>query len=258
MMRRNGAASRLGPTSAEVVHADFDDAGSIRAALHGVRAAYLVTPSSPEAEGQQVRFAELAAEAGVEQLVKLSQFAAAEDPPVRFLRYRAAAEWHIRELGIDHTFLRPNLFFQGFLSFAALIAKEGRFFAPVGDARVSSVDARDIAAVAAACLTEPGHLGKTYTVTGPEAITHAEIGGAIAGATGREVAFAEIPPEAFAAALRGTGMPGWRVEGLVEDYAHDARGEASEVFPTVRSLTGREPRGVATFARDHAGTFVRQ
>jgi uncharacterized protein YbjT (DUF2867 family) len=78
MVRRDGDATRLVPTSAEVVKADFDDAGSIRAALRGVRAAYLVTPSSPDAESQQIRFAELAAEAGVEHLVKLSQFAADE------------------------------------------------------------------------------------------------------------------------------------------------------------------------------------
>lgn len=258
MVRRDGDAARIGRTSAEVVKADFDDANSIRAALRGVQAAYLVTPSSPDAEAQQVRFAELAAEAGVEHLVKLSQFAADEDSPVRFLRYHAEVERRIRELGVGYTFLRPNLFFQGFLAFAAMIAKEGRFFAPIGDARVSVVDVRDIAAVAMTCHLEPGHFGKTYTVTGPETITHAEIARAIAEATGREVAFAEIPPVAFAAALTSVGMPAWQVEGLIEDYAHYARGEASEVFPTVCDLTGRQPRDVATFSRDHSDAFGRR
>src|SRR3954464_7365985 len=76
MIRRDRDAARLGLTPAAVVVADFDDPGSIRAALRGVHGVYLVTPSSHEAEWQQVRFAELAAEAGVEHLVKLSQFAA--------------------------------------------------------------------------------------------------------------------------------------------------------------------------------------
>lgn len=255
MVRRDGDSARLGPTSAEVVKADFDDADSIRAALRGVQSAYLVTPSSPDAEAQQIRFAELAAEAGVEHLIKLSQFAADENSPVRFLRYHAAVERHIRDLGIGYTFLRPNLFFQGFLAFAAMIAKGGRFFAPIGEARVSAVDVRDIAAVAAACLTGPGHLGKIYTVTGPQAVTHGDIARAMSEATGREITFAEIPPEAFAAALSGFGMPGWQTDGLVEDYAHYARGEASEVFTTVRDLTGRESRDVQQFARDHAAEF---
>ena len=119
-----------------------------------------------------MRFAELAAAAGVEQLVKLSQFAASEASPVRFLRYHAAVERRIRELGIGYTFLRPNLYLQGFMAFQATIANQGRFFAPIGDARISAVDVRDIALVAAAVLTQPGHLGKTYTITGPAAVTH--------------------------------------------------------------------------------------
>jgi uncharacterized protein YbjT (DUF2867 family) len=255
MLRRKGDVSRLGPTTATPVAADFDDADSLRAALSGVRSAYLVTPSSPEAEAQQVRFAEAAAEAGVGHLVKLSQFAADESSPVRFLRYHAAVERRIRDLGIGYTFLRPNLFFQGFLAFRTTIAKEGRLFAPIGDARVSAVDVRDIASVAAAALTEPGHLGQTYTITGPEAISHHDVARAISGAIGRDVRFVDVPPEAFAAALRGVGVPPWQADGLVEDYAHYARGEAAEVSLTVRDLTGEGPWDIAGFARDHAREF---
>jgi uncharacterized protein YbjT (DUF2867 family) len=246
---------RLGNTSASLVIADFDDADSIAAALEGVDSAYLVTPSSSDAEAQQIRFAELAAAANVKHLVKLSQLAADEASPVRFLRYHAVVERRIRELGIDYTFLRPNLYFQGFLAFQALIANDGRFFAPIGDARVSAVDVRDIALVAAAALTQPGHIGKTYTITGPAAVTHAEIAHAIAEAIGRQVTFVDVPPEVFSDALIRFGVPPWQVDGLVEDYAHYARGEASEVHPTVREITGTEPRDVMTFARDYAGAF---
>ncbi len=175
--------------------------------------------------------------------------------PVRFLRYHAAVEGRIRDLGIGYTFLRPNLFLQGFLAFRTAIAKEGRFFAPIGDARVSAVDVRDIASVAAAALTEPGHLGKTYTITGPEAISHHDVARAISGAIGRDVRFVDVPPEAFAAALRGIGVPPWQADGLVEDYAHYARGERVGVTPTVRELTGEGPRDIAGFARDRARAF---
>lgn len=255
MVRHERARSRLEKTTASIVIGNFDDEGSIRTALDGVESAYLVTPSSSEAEAQQIRFAELAAEAGLKHLVKLSQFAADEDSPVRFLRYHAAVERRIRELGIGYTFLRPNLFFQGFLAFASVIAKQGQFFAPIGDAGVSAVDVRDIAAVAATALTEPGHLGQTHTITGPAAVTHPEIAKAISGAIGHEVTFVDVPPAAFADALRQFGVPPWQVDGLVEDYAHYARGEAAEVHPTVRDVTGTQARNVAAFARDHAEVF---
>ena len=173
---------------------------------------------------------------------------------MRFLRYHAAVERRIRELGIGATILAPNLFLQGMLAMAGPI-REGRLFAPIGDARVSAVDVRDIAAVAAAVLTGPGHEGATYTITGPAALTHAEIAAALGEATGRPVAFVDIPPAAFAAQLRGV-LPDWQAEGLLEDYAHYARGEAAAVLPTVRDVTGRAPRTVAEFARDHKAAFM--
>jgi uncharacterized protein YbjT (DUF2867 family) len=256
MIRHEHDIARLGSKSASIVIGDFDDANTVAAALDGVDSAYLVTPSSIKAEEQQLRFAELATAAKVKHLVKLSQFAADEASPVRFLRYHATVERRIRELGLGYTFLRPNLYFQGFLAFQSMIANVSRFSAPIGDARVSAVDVRDIAQVAAVALTEPGHVGKTYTITGPAAVSHAEIAHAIGEAIGRKVTFVDVSPEDFSGALRKLGVPTWQIDGLVEDYAHYARGEAAEVHSTVREVTGREPREVAVFARDYASAFT--
>jgi uncharacterized protein YbjT (DUF2867 family) len=250
-----GDASRAQPGTTAAV-ADFDDPDALAAALTGIDRAYLVTPSSERAEEQQLRFVELAAAAGVGHLVKLSQFAADEASPVRFLRYHAAVERRIRELGIGYTFLQPNLYFQGLLAMAGSIRSEDRFYAAIGDARVSAVDVRDIAAVAAVALTEPGHIGRTYPITGPAAVTHSEIAAAIGTAVGREITFVDTPPADFGAALSGV-LPPWQVAGLLEDYAHYARGEAAAVYPTVEEVTGVAPRDIATFARDHAAAFTR-
>jgi uncharacterized protein YbjT (DUF2867 family) len=254
MVRSAAAGAQLAGRTVEVVVADFDDPESISAALAGVERAYLVTPSSEGAQGQQERFVELAVKAGVQQLVKLSQLAADEGSPVRFLRYHAAVERRVREVGIGFTFLRPNLYFQGLFALSGPIRDQGVLPAPIGDARVSAVDVRDIAAVAAAALTEPEHMGATYTITGPAAITHAEIADAIAVATGRPVTFVDVPPDAFAESVRGM-LPDWQIEGLLEDYAHYSRGEAAEVLPTVAEVTGHAPRTVTDFARENAQAF---
>jgi uncharacterized protein YbjT (DUF2867 family) len=255
MVRRAADATRVGATLESAVVADFDDPDSLIEAVRGVSRAYLVTPSSEAAEAQQTRFAEIAADVGVEVLVKLSQYAADEASPVRFLRYHAAVERRIRELGLGFTFLRPNLYFQGLLAFSGSIAADGRFFAPIGDARISAVDIRDIADVAAAALTEQGHAGQTYTITGPAAITHDEIAAALGRATGRDITFVDVPPAAFADGL-GDMLPRWQVDGLVEDYAHYARGEAETIHATVAEVTGHEPRNIDQFARDYADAFV--
>ena len=244
------------PQGVETVVADFDGQASLRAALEGVGGAYLVTPSSERAEEQQRRFADLAAQAGIRHLVVLSQLGADVQSPVRFLRYHGAVEQHVRHLGIPWTFLRPNLFFQGLLGFARTITGDGRFYAPIGDARVSAVDVRDIAAVAAVTLTEAGHESATYTVTGPAAITHAEIAAALSAALGHHVSFIDVPPEAFAGSLQGI-LPPWQVEGLLEDYAAYRRGEAASVTETVAEITGRPAIDVQRFARDYAPAFTR-
>jgi uncharacterized protein YbjT (DUF2867 family) len=253
MVRRDADRDRL-PAGVQVAVADFDDGQAVAAALRGAGQAYLVTPSSERAAQQQKQFADLAVQAGVGHLVVLSQLAAKTTSPVRFLRWHAAVEEHVRGLGIGYTFLRPNLFFQGLLAFAKPISAEGRFYAPIGDAKVSAIDVRDIAAVAAVTLTEAGHEGATYTLTGPAAITHQDIAAALTSALGRDIAFVDVTPEAFAASLSGI-LPPWQVDGLLEDYAHYRRGEAAEVATTVAEVTGRPPGDVGRFARDYARAF---
>ena len=254
MVRAEADRAKL-PAGVPAVVADFDDLASIAAALEGAERAYLVTPSSERAEEQQRRFADLAAKAGLRHLVVLSQLASDEHSPVRFLRYHAAVEQHVRDLGVPYTFLRPNLFFQGLLAFAGTISSQGRFYAPIGDATISAIDVRDIADVAAVTLTEAGHEGATYTLTGPASITHAQIAAALTAALGRDVTFVDVPPQAFADSLRGI-LPPWQVEGLLEDYAHYRRGEAASVSPAVAEITGRPPRDVQQFARDYAPAFA--
>jgi uncharacterized protein YbjT (DUF2867 family) len=144
---------------------------------------------------------------------------------------------------------------QGLLAFRASIKSTGTFYAAAGDAKVSVVDVRDNAAAAAAALTEPGHQGRTYDLTGPQALTHAEMAAQLSEAVGRPIAFVDIPPEAMQDALLGAGVPLWQAEGLLEDYAHYRRNEASAVRPGVQNATGKQARSFSDFARDYASAF---
>jgi uncharacterized protein YbjT (DUF2867 family) len=240
----------------EYVQADFDDPASLRKILSGVQRAFLVTNSSEHVEERQLRFVALAREAGVKHIVYLSQLHAASDSSLRFLRYHAAVEKALRTSGMSYTHLRPNLYMQGLLMIGRTIATEGRFFAPASGARVSVVDVRDIAAVAVAALTKSGHEGKTYDITGPEALTHAEMAAQLSEALDRPVAFVDLPEQEFREALRGFHMPDWQADGLVEDYAHYRRGEASNISSAVREVTGESPRPFRAFAHDYKSAFL--
>src|SRR5918992_23028 len=251
MIRKRDGRTNAPLPGVEFATADFDDPTTIRRALDGVERAFLVTNSSERVEAQQLGFVEIARAAGVCNVVYLSQLHAAKDSPVRFLRYHAVVEDAISSSGMAFTILRPNLYMQGLLAFRSSIGSEGRFFAPIGEARVSIVDVRDIAAVAAAALTESGHEGKTYDITGPEALTHGEMASQLSDALGKQVTFVDIPERAMRNALVGFGFPEWQADGLIEDYAHYRRGEASTVSTAVRDVTGHPPRSFAAFARDY-------
>ena len=243
------------PHGIEAVEGDFDDDASLDRALAGVERAFLLTPSTELAEAQQRRFVAAAGRAGVRRIVKLSQFAASPDSPVRFLRYHAAVEQVIRDSGLAWTFLRPNLFMQGLLQFAGMVRDKGMIAAPIDDARVSVVDVRDNAAVAAAALVDDGHEEQTYTLTGPEALTHAEMAAKLSATTGRPIKFVDASEDDMRQAMAGVKMPPWQIDGLIEDYAHYRRGEAAEVATGVRDATGQEPRVFDGFARDYARAF---
>lgn len=145
---RAGALAEL--PNVELVIGDFNDEASTKNSLQGVERAFLLTGSSAQAQAEQSTFVDVAKRVGTRHIVKLSQWAADLDSPVRFLRYHAAVEQKIKEAGIAYTFLRPNLFMQGLLGFGETIANQGKFFANIGDAKISIADVRDIAAVAAA------------------------------------------------------------------------------------------------------------
>lgn len=144
---------------------------------------------------------------------------------------------------------------QGLLAFRDTIVSQGKFFAAAGAARISAVDVRDIAAVAAAALTGEGHGGRTYDLTGPEALTHGEMAEKLSGAVGREIRYVDVPPQAMMEALINFGLPRWQVDGLIEDYAHYRRGEASTIATGVHNATGASPRSFDDFARDYALAF---
>jgi uncharacterized protein YbjT (DUF2867 family) len=257
MVRRRGEMKA--PASAfelSYVEADFDDPESLRRALDGVQRAYLVTNSSPKVEEQQIRFVTLARECGVRHIVYLSQLHASPASPLRFLRYHAAVEEAIRASGMSYTNLRPNLYMQGLLMIGKSIATDGRFFAPAGESRISIVDVRDVAAAAVAALTQTGHEGKTYDLTGLEALTHEEMAAELSRALNRPVVFVDVPEQKFREALRSMHMPDWQADGLVEDYAHYRRGEAAGISDAIRFVTKAVPHTFAEFARDHRAAFL--
>jgi uncharacterized protein YbjT (DUF2867 family) len=158
--------------------------------------------------------------------------------------------------GIGWVILRSSWYMSNLLASAEQIAGEGRLYAPAGQARIAMIDPRDVGAAAAAVLSTEGHEGRTYLLTGPEAITYVQVAADLSAAIGRRVEFVDVPEEdAMEAMIRG-GLPDFVADQIVKVFAMLRQGVGEEVTTTVQSLTGSPPHDFASFALNHARLFA--
>ncbi|MDB1088269.1 SDR family oxidoreductase [Streptomyces sp. ACA25] len=259
LLRERGLPVRAGSRSGEP-RFDWTDRSTWGPALRDVSGVYLVygpEVNSPGAAETISAFAQEAAGAGVRRVVLLS--ARSHRGPVGPLdRAFRAAERAVRGGGTEWTVLRPSWFQQNFseADFLRDPVIAGELQLPTGDGRDAFIDVRDIAEVAVTALTEDGHAGQVYELTGPRLLSVGDVVAEIAGATGRDLRYVPVTPEEYAAALTGLGVPEDVVELLNELFGHVRAGDLETVTEDVRKVLGREPRDTAAYVRETAATGI--
>jgi uncharacterized protein YbjT (DUF2867 family) len=239
----------------EVAVGDFERPDTLDAAMAGCDHLFLVSPPSPRQPQQEHGVIDAARRAGVGHVVKQTVLGADPDAPIAFGRWHGQIEQSLARSGLAHTLLQPHSFMQNFLLSAQPVAEQGVLYGMTGQGRTSYIDTRDVAAVAAEVLTSPGHQGQRYTLTGPEALSAAEVAERLSAAAGRQVRYVDLPADAFAQALAGAGLPGWLVDAVVEGNTLLAAGDQATVTDQVARVTGRPPRTFQQFAADHRAAF---
>lgn len=253
---QSAAAQALAAAGAELAPGDQARPDTLAAAFSGVTAVLL---GSSNDEGQVERESNViaAAEAaGVERIVKIAALGTTPGSPISILATHAAVEARLAASSVAWTSLRPGSFMQNFLRYTDTISGHGAFYGCQGEAPIAMVDIRDLAAVAAGCLTQAGHAGKIYEVTGPEALSHAQAAAAISEATGQPCTYVDVPGAAAREAMVGMGLPGWLADDLVALAALFDSALGRNVTTVVPDITGSPARSFATFARDHVSQFT--
>ncbi len=250
--REPGRLAVRGP-AVSAVAADFGDRCALASAFHGVERVFIATndPLRPEHDENLL---DAALAAGVKQVVRLSALTVADsDADDLITHWHRDCERRLAASGLAWTFVRPRSFMSNALGWAKSL-RGGVVRAPFGSARVACVDPRDVAEVAALALTEPGHEGRAYPVTGPAAISTAEQVEQLAEALGRPLRFEEIPVELAQQELtRRYPLP--VADALAQHMRRRGTNAKCRVEPTVEILTGRPAASFRMWARDHAGAF---
>lgn len=225
---------------------DFDDPESVTAAMKGIDALFLNAAGAQPVDGeqpmvaQQKRVIDAARDAGVRYIVKISVLGAAAGGLLATGAHWAI-EQHLKASGIDWTILHPNGFMQNFQTGAGLLSQDGTLIGAVGDAKVSYIDAADIAACAAALFTRP-RPGETLVLTGPEALSTTEIAGKLTAARGKPVTYTAVTATEMAEAIKAQGLPPQFAEDVATLWAQVSDGSLAPVTTTVQDITGRPPR----------------
>jgi len=232
---------------------DLLSGDGLDAALTGVDRVFLMAP--PGHTGQDrflVPVIDAAARHGVGKLVLMTAMGVDADPTSPL----SLSEAHLRRSGVPAAIVRPNWFMQNFHTFwMGSIAATGEVQLPVGDAKASFIDARDIAAVAAVLLDRPQDEPEAFDLTGPEALDHATAARRISDATGKAIGFRDIPPDAMRGALLQAGLPADYAEFLLVILGFLKAGYAERTTPHVAALLGRPARDFASYARDYAAAW---
>lgn len=249
------AASKT-PGGFQLVQGSLEDTGSLERAMAGAKKLFLLTPPDERQMEWQSNAIVAAKRAGVEYVCKLSVIGADVNSPIHLGRWHGLSELELEESGLRYTHLRPTSFMQNLLMQAPVMQARGEFYGCAGRGKVSLIDCYDIGEVAAECLSKPGHAGKTYTLTGPEALEHAQVAELLSNLTGRMIRYVDLPAEAYQEGLEATGVPTWLAEDLTFLGAKVmATGAAEWVSPDVEKVTGRAGRTFAEFAEENAGAW---
>ncbi len=257
LTRDPGRAARMLPGTVEVAAGDPGDAATLRQALAGVQALFLLTEHGPDMAARQIGMLRVAAGTGT-RVVKVSGTSAAIRPDgPDACRQHWEVEQYLAKEGLGHVILRPNAYMQSLVAaMAASVRTSGIIPDPLAGAGLSLVDCADIGDAAAEVLTTSRHDGRTFVLTGPAAPTYREIAAIIRTVTGIHVNVNAISPRQAGDAVLARGGTPWEAQHLRDMLSLFRNGESEYLTSDVLILTGHPPRPVGEFIRARRAEFV--
>jgi uncharacterized protein YbjT (DUF2867 family) len=251
----NERAQHLAQLGAEVVVGDLLDIHTVRSALRGIQRAYFCYPIADHLLEAATTFAVSAKEAGLEAVVEMSQITAIAGDESPAGRQHWLTERVFDWAGVGAIHVRPTFFAENLLFFTGrAIVEEGKMYLPYGAGRSAPVAAEDIGHVIRALLINPApHLGKTYPITGPEALTMQEQAAVFSKVLEKQVTYVDIPLTTWKTILaEKLGLSSHLVEHLAVVARRHVQGDFDQVSNVVRTIGGSEPTFLEAFIRAHA------
>ncbi len=247
-------ATSKSPSTGEQVHLNLVSGEGLSEAFAGVDKAFFLAPGGYTEQEKLIKSLVLQAQKSkVKKVVFMSAMGANANPESGLRKAEIAVEGS----GLVYNIIRPNWFMQNFQSYWVHdIRSQGKILLPAGDAKVSFIDTRDIARVAAKLLTSSEFDNQAFDLSGPAAINHQEAATALSKASGKDIVYAEISPADLKTKLISVGLPPDFVEVFDSLFGFLRLGYSSQVTDAVKTITGSEPLNIDEFAHDYKAAWM--
>ncbi len=256
LVRNADKAASLAAAGVQLAIGDAGDAAAVRAALKGVTKIAIILPNGERQLTLEKQLADLAAEARVQQIVKVSSMESVAGAHNPVHRAHWESEEHIRSKGIPWTMVRPSFYMQNFLGSATSIKTEGRFYFPFGETGAAVLtDSRDVGAFVAQMLATTGHENRSYDVTSGDLLSFKQVGELFSELLGKPVAYVAQDPVAYKAFLGKFVTSKWHLDAVCDIFAEVASGYVAHTTKTFAQIMGREPLSLRQFITEHIALY---
>jgi len=249
-------AQDLRDRGVDVIVGDFTDESALARGLEGADRVFSLTPPNPDQVAQANAItAAASASSSHPHVVRLSVIKSNKSAPTRVSAQHGEIDAVLKESGLPVTFLKPHFIMQNTLFGGESVGDHGAIYHAMGEGKLGMIDVRDVADVAVEVLTGAGHEGKSYTLTGPESISFAQLGVQLGSALGKDVNVVGVPVDQAKSSMAEMGMPEWMIEAFAEYIVAYSNNYGDFFTDDVQNITGKTARSYKEFATDFAPAF---
>lgn len=240
---------------ASVCLGDLNQVDRLAAAMQGCDRLFSIPPNTLNQAQQEIHLFQAAKQANIRRVVKLSTVKSDLESPCQFFKQHAIAEQYLKQSGIEFTIVQSNSFMQNFLWFTHEMRTKGTLSLPMRDAKTAPVDIRDIVRVSSVILTEEGHKGKVYNLTGSGLLSLQEIAEKLSTAANRKITYIDASPLDFKQTLVRSGVSEWFAEAVTTSWQIASKGKPT-LTDVVTKIGRKQPITYDEFACDYKAIFA--
>ena len=240
----------------EVIIGSAENRETIDQAMMGIEKLLIILPNCENQLEMEMQLVDSAKAEGVKQIVYMSSVEADEECTSPIPKLHWDTEVYIKDSGLQWTMIKPNFYMQNFIGSAKTIVEQNKFFLPMSDGKTGMIDTRDVGKVIAKVLSEEGHEGQSYQITGPEILSFYNVAEKFSSVLKREVLYVDMPMDAYKNILSQFLTNQWHLDSVIDLFAGIAEGGIEYNTDTFEELIGTPPRSLEDFIEEHRNLYT--